>query len=85
MAFYFYMDCETESLTLYQSECDISLWYNVGLYSVYYTASISGYRLFCMSITQFSCIKQITNPYFHTNAYYWAYDTSINDYMQLLK
>ena len=75
IAFYFCMDCDTEPLTLYQSECDISLWYAVGLYSVYYTASISGGILSCMLIIlNFVHQTDFKNLYFHTNAYY--YDTS---------
>jgi len=37
----------------------------------------------CMG-TVFTVIP-IENPYFHTNAYYWAGDTTMNDSTQLLK
>ena len=82
MAFYFYIDCDTESLTLYQSDCDIIYVVRcMPIYSVYYTASISGDRLFCMLITLNSLApNRPKNLYFHSNAYY--HDTRINDYVQ---
>ena len=78
IAFIFTWICDTESLILYQSECDIS-------FVVQCTASTSGDRLFfCMLISLNShASDRFKNLYFHTNAYY--YDTRVNDYMQLRK
>ena len=64
------MDCVTESLTLYHSDCDVSFvvrWKYFWLQTILYVDNL-----------QFWCVKQIKNLYFRNNEYY--YDTRINDY-----
>ena len=57
----------------YTASVTLVLWYAAGLYSVYYTASISS-----DDNSQFSCIKYIFKILcFHTNAYYYYTSASV--------